>query len=245
MKHSSELLGEALQRARSHWKQHSTEGFQLPPAPPGAADRPPFCVAISREAGARGSEIGREVGRRRQWQVYDRELLEEISAETGLRTELLESLDERQTSWMSDVFETFGGGTRSSSSSYIRTLVHVISGLAAVGRCVVVGRGAAYLLPRDRTLRVRVVGRREDRVACARSRLGSSESEARDWVVRTDRERLEFVRTHFQRNEADLQLFDLVLNSSTFTNENCASLILAALESKREQLETSRRSEAT
>src|SRR5438445_13024366 len=49
-------------------------------------------VAISREAGARGSGIGRRAGRALGWQVYDQELLEYIAQEGTLRQDAVDRL---------------------------------------------------------------------------------------------------------------------------------------------------------
>src|ERR1700738_1361977 len=58
-----------------------------------------FSIAISREAGTTGSPVAVEVGKLLNWHVYDRELLEKIADEMGLRASLLESVEERQQNW--------------------------------------------------------------------------------------------------------------------------------------------------
>ena len=45
---------------------------------------------------ANGTCIAREVGNGVGWHVYDHELLERIAQDMGLRTVLLESVDERE-----------------------------------------------------------------------------------------------------------------------------------------------------
>src|SRR4051794_33035458 len=42
-------------------------------------------IALSREAGARGATIGRRVGRKLGWAVYDKELLEYMAQEEAAR----------------------------------------------------------------------------------------------------------------------------------------------------------------
>jgi hypothetical protein len=39
------------------------------------------------------------------WEVYDRELLEKVAQDIGLRTNLLESVDERRQSWLLEASE--------------------------------------------------------------------------------------------------------------------------------------------
>src|SRR2546430_199101 len=79
---------------------------------------------------------------------------------------------------------------------------------------VIVGRGAAHMLPRATTLRIRLVGTREDRIAATSSRLKISLAEAARWVETTDKQRSRFVKDHFYKDPADPDQYDLVLNAS-------------------------------
>src|SRR6516165_1938589 len=74
-------------------------------APAAQAKRSPlsaraFTVALTREAGTQGTAVAREVGRLLGWNVYDHELLERIAQDMGLRSSLLETVDERQQGWL-------------------------------------------------------------------------------------------------------------------------------------------------
>jgi len=196
---------------------------------PEEAARSPFTVAVSRQPGSRGAEIARLVGQRLGWPVYDRELLQTIGAKTGWRMHLLEDIDERRVSWMEAALSSFAAAPGVSSSAYVRRLVETITALATKGACVIVGRGAAQILPPATTLRVRVVGDHADRVASIAGQRQLTPVEAERWVNDTERERLDFVRTHFLKDPAEPTAHDLVLNSSRFSPEECAELIVEAL----------------
>ena len=112
-------------------------------------------ITISREAGASGTSVAAEVGARLGWPVYDNALLEEIAREMHLRTRLLESVDERRMSWLLQVAESFSQDAPVSENAYVRHLVETILSLGSHGACVIVGRGAAHILPAATTLRVR------------------------------------------------------------------------------------------
>ena len=49
-------------------------------------------VAVTREAGARGSTIARRVGRKLGWQVYDQEMLEYLAQESLVQKGMLDTL---------------------------------------------------------------------------------------------------------------------------------------------------------
>jgi hypothetical protein len=96
---SSERITSGLAQAVEHWKKR--HGASAPPT-----DAPPrWTVAIAREAGSRGSPIAKRVGELLGWPVYDRELLQRIADEKGLRVQLLDSVDEKHTSWLETCLE--------------------------------------------------------------------------------------------------------------------------------------------
>src|SRR5581483_5036620 len=114
--------------------------------------------------------------------------------------------------------------------AFIHRLVKTLLSLSAKGSCVVVGRGAPLVMPPERTLRVRVVASKQDRVRKIREHLGLSSEAAAEWVEKTDRERIGFAKDHFHKDPTDAHLYDLVLNTSRFSFEECADFIVGALE---------------
>lgn len=196
----------------------------------------PFSIALSREVGTQGTQVARAVGQLLGWQVYDHELLEHIAKEMGLRVALLESVDERHQSWMR---ETIGASLASlasggkapwaSESSFVHHLVETVLALGSHGNCVIVGRGSAVILPAETTLRVRLMGPINDRIATYARMLGISERDAAEKVKTTDLQRTEFVQDHFSKDPADPRNYDLILNASRLTVTQCAELIVEAL----------------
>ena len=64
-------------------------------------------VGISREAGAGGSETGRQLGVRLGWEVFDRNLLDHISERFHADRQMLELVDETSSNWVYDVLGTW------------------------------------------------------------------------------------------------------------------------------------------
>ena len=147
----TERLTEALIRANAHWETQRRKTERA------------LSIAISREAGARGSSVAREVGRRLGWTVYDHELLESIAREMKVRASLLESVDEKHKSWLEERVEAFSAIPYVSENAFVRHLVETVLSLGVHGECVIVGRGAAHILPAATTLRVRLIAALDDR----------------------------------------------------------------------------------
>ncbi len=108
-------------------------------------------------------------------------------------------------------------------------LVETVLALGVHGECVIVGRGAAFILPAETTLRVRLVGPGKDRIEALRRKTGVSEREAAHRVRALDRQRNDFIRDHFQKDPTDPRNFDLVLNATRLASRQCADLVVAAV----------------
>jgi cytidylate kinase len=147
----------------------------------------------------------------------------------GVRAELLESVDEQRVSWLRECVEDFAGVPGVRASAYVHHLVETLLALAAHGACVILGRGAAQFLPRETTLRVRLVAPLQERIAAISRERGLTWEEATDYLDRIDRGRIQFVRDHFHKDPTDLQQYDLVLNAGRFSVAGCADLVIAAL----------------
>jgi cytidylate kinase len=74
------------------------------------------------------------------------------------------------------------------------------------------------------------VGTLEDRIEVMMKKLGVSRQEVIRHLEVTDRARTRFVQDHFHKDPADPLHYDLVLNSSRFSDKECADLIIPALE---------------
>jgi cytidylate kinase len=220
------VVDQRLHLLRRHWQGHPAPAHGSPQRSSVVGN---FSVAISREAGAPGMEVARAMGERLHWPVYDREVIDLIAQQSGLRSELLESVDEHDRNWLIEALESFKRRDRVSSAEFVHHLVHVLTALAAHGSCIIVGRGAAACLPRATTLRLRVVADLGDRVNRAASELRTSNEAAQNFVQRVDRERAQFAANHFHRDINDAHNFDIVVNASRLSVQDCAEVGLQAL----------------
>jgi len=223
MKTSSDRLGDFLTGNIRHWqtRHQPTNGL--------VGQTSPFTIALSREAGTQGNAVAQEVASRLGWTVFDRELLEKIAQEMGVRTSLLETIDEKRIGWLEESIQEFMSVPRVATSAYSRHLIQTMLALGAHGECVIVGRGASFLLPQESTLRVRLVAPLDHRITAKSQQLGIPREKAAACIEQTDRDRLEFVRDLLQKDATDPRNYDLMLNTSIFSVADCAHLILEAL----------------
>src|SRR5207244_11260147 len=87
-------------------------------------------VAVSREAGARGGSIGRRVGRKLGWQVYDQELLEYMAQDPTVIQGMKDTLKPDALTWVEGHLERL---LRSESVSLHPSVVNLSRVILALG----------------------------------------------------------------------------------------------------------------
>jgi cytidylate kinase len=191
-----------------------------------------FTIALARDAGAPALEVASEIEQRLGWSVYHRELLQTLARELDVPAAIIEEFDERRQSWLLECLQAFSSRSELSEGRYFRCLLRIIRSLGERGRCVIIGRGAAFILPPQSTLRVRLVGDREDRIAALGRHFGLDHGLAARKAEQINRERALFIRDHFQVDPSKARNYDLVLNSSEWSPADCADFIIEALNHK-------------
>ena len=192
-----------------------------------AADLHPY-VAISREAGAGGAEIGRLVAERLRAHCFDSELLSFMADRYGLPTGLLRLVDETTSTWLHETLRLWLDRRAMTQDEYVMHLGQLMLLAARQETAVFVGRGAQFLLPREQGLAVRVIAPLEQRIARATERHGLDRESAIAHLRATDEGRVFLVRRHFHADVADVRLYDLVVNLERLDLEAAAAVIAAA-----------------
>ena len=216
-------INELVERQGRRWELERRRPA-LPPRP--------RCIALSRLPRSGGAELGRRVAEKLEFGFFGIEIVDQIARELGIQRHLVELLDEQVRSVIDRyVSDSFRRGVVT-ESTYVRQLVRVLATLGEGGRAVILGRGSAYVLRPERTLRVLVAAPRAYRVGRLAVETGLGGQEADDQLKWEDRKRLEFIRHHFDVDPDDPTLYDLVVNTATLGLDAASALVVEALRSK-------------
>jgi cytidylate kinase len=186
-------------------------------------------VAISRETGVGASAIGRLVGERLGWEVFDKSILDRVAERLHEPRSRLDVIDETSPNWVYDVLGACMDNRLVTHEKLLGGLRRVIRALGRRGKVVIVGRGAQFLLPPDKGLVVRLVASDKYRIARIMARMAASESQARRFMLKMDHDRQEFIAKCFHRDATDPHLYDLVLNVESLGQQGTVEQILVAL----------------
>jgi cytidylate kinase len=196
-------------------------------------------VAVSRQFGSGGARIGRAVAQRLNFHYADREILAEAARRLHCEASDIEPMEERTASIWERIGTLFALGapdtpfipptlpsvTEAQLFSVERA---VIESIAAHGRAVIVGRGAAHVLGDSREiLRVFLHAPLANRVSLAMAEYGFSDRAEAEAVVRSsDAERAKFVKGLTGKSWCDASLYDITLDTTAIGAERVADILV-------------------
>jgi cytidylate kinase len=189
-------------------------------------------VTVSREFGSQGAAVGQMVADRLGFSFWHQELVHEVAQRTGARETLIASLDEHLRGPLDEFVAQIFSGVEATAAEYVRQVGQVVHTLERHGGAVVIGRGAQFIVPSERALRVRVICAHEKRINGYASRQGVSEGQARKKVDDTDRERQAFYRKHYGQEVVQPNHYDVMVNTGALSLEAAAEVIVAAYRAK-------------
>jgi cytidylate kinase len=138
----------------------------------------------------------------------------------------LDFVDERTVSWFHEVFGKWLDQQLVSQAEFVHRLGKTVVLAAQHESLVFVGRGAQFILPRNRGLAVRIVAPTKQRIECIKERRHCSRHDAEKFITETDKGRADFVQRYFHRDVADPHLYDFVINLENVSRDAAVNLIV-------------------
>ncbi|HEX2985348.1 MAG TPA: cytidylate kinase-like family protein [Caproiciproducens sp.] len=198
--------------------------------------------SIARQYGSGGKEIGKILSQQLDIPFYDKELITMAADESGISEEVFQQADERASSSLlySLMMGSYTLGNCSDlngdlpvSDNLFLIQANLMKKLAAQGPCVIVGRCADFILHNNKNLfRVFIHADRFARMDRVVQEYGIEPEKAAQYLVKKDRQRANYYSFYTNRKWGDPDNYDLMLDSSTFSAEKAAELILNAAESR-------------
>lgn len=190
-------------------------------------------ITISREFGSGGRTIGKLVAEKLGYRFYDNDLIDRVVIESGLSKEIVEKYDEYAThknSFLYSLVVNIGGNDAYGGMSFASRVqiaqINVIKKIADEGKCVIIGRGADYIL-RDRTDCLHVFIRADIDYRAKRiiENYGETDKKIEQRLKDKDTRRKVFYHSFTQREWGYCENYNLMLDSSSIGIENCVNII--------------------
>jgi cytidylate kinase len=192
----------------------------------------PAVITIESEMGTYDVEIAQAVADALHVPVHDRDILSRIAQDARVSQATVDTLDREVQSSIEDRILALMNERNFDRHDYMIGLRRTIHQIWDAGTSVIMGHGAAYVVPREHTLAVKLVapeGERARRVATQRN-IGYEH--ARRLVHESDLKHHAYIERYFNRTTKDAEAFDLVLDTAGFGVRENAALILQAFRFK-------------
>lgn len=195
-------------------------------------------ITIGRQFGSAGHDIGKLIAKELGFKFYDKELVEMAAKKENISADTINEADEKATS---SLLYSLSSGSLSfrgvSGLLYYEMPLNdklfivqsnIIKTVAKNGDCVIVGRCADYVLENEEGIdlyNVFVHAPLEFRTARVMEALGLSEKQAREKVIKIDKQRKTYYNYYSNRDWGKLSNYDIVVNTYKLGIENSAKFI--------------------
>ena len=198
-------------------------------------------LTMDREYGCGAPIIAKRLADHLGWTLWDELLITEIAKTAKVAPEAARRCDERLDPWLHRSAKTFWQGYARGFSPtqpgaldtdcMVSMVQLVIEDTARHGNCVIVGRGAPYLL-RDRkdAFHVFLFAPWEEKIRRL-VRSGKTQSEAEKLVETVDRERADFIKHYFGKEWPNRQLYHLMINTA-IGDDNVIAIVLNTMRAR-------------
>jgi cytidylate kinase len=183
-------------------------------------------VTIEREYGAAGSVVAAKLANRLGWDLLDQSLTADIARRAEVDSSAVARCDEQVDPMLYRLAKVFWRGSHEralplpegsqfDTDRMVRLATEIIEAAGEKGNCVIVGRGAPYIL-RHRTdaMHVFVFAPREFKVDYLVRTQNMDQKKAAGLVDSIDSERASFIKHYFGKDWPNRHLYDLMINSA-------------------------------
>ena len=192
-------------------------------------------LAIEREFGSGGREVGMKVAEAAGISYYDGNLLEKVTERYGESANILNTYDEKWTGSLLFNISMAAGYSQGNDQSKIYQMGYevgeTIQRLQRESPSVFIGRCATHILKDNPgVLRVFIYSSDEKkRIRRIVEKENVSESEAKKMMDKRDKARRNYFRFWTQKDWADRGNYDMELNTSVLSTDECAEILLYAM----------------
>ena len=186
-------------------------------------------VSVSREYGSNGAMLAERIAAELGFTLFHQEVIHEMAASAKTSKRIVETLDEKGLNLLEESIAYLVNERHLWPDQYLRHLMRVIGTIGRHERSVIVGRCANFILPPEKTLRVRVIAPLPIRIQTIAKRLEISEADARKQVLKTDSDRRAFSRKYFYADLTDPFHYDLLINTGRTSIDTAVAIVRAAV----------------
>lgn len=180
-------------------------------------------IAIGREFGSGGRELGRRLSEKLGFAYYDQEIISEIARRTEMSEQYVQSIVEHKPSFSFPIhigrsFYPAPTPVFDQSMTVYQEQARIITEMAQKSDCVIVGRCGDYILKEYEPFRIFVYADMESKIKRCRQKASEeeqmSDKELKQHILGIDKKRAKYYEFYTGHKWGDKLNFDLCINTS-------------------------------
>lgn len=191
-------------------------------------------ITISRTTGCGARDISDKLAKDLGYTVWDSEIMAQIFDSIKLSKSKLHLVDERAFS----NYKNFAGDAFSfncmNNFTYMKELTKILYNICLDNKAIIIGRGANFLI-KD-ALHVRLDADINKRIPKIAADLKSSRIIAKDYILKTDKKRTDFINKCFGKDTVRNFRYDLTIDTDNFSYDDVCEIIKVAMELHKKNL---------
>lgn len=199
-------------------------------------------ITIGRQFGSGGHEIGERLSKLLGIPLYDRNLVEMAADKLGMDSEMAASIDEKalmnfmttyQSPWGANMPYYLAEYGETQSDKLFLAQSAVIKSLAEAGPCIIIGRGADFILKDyPGLINVFICASKEDRIKRLMEVRNYSKKEAESKMKKNDKSRRTYYETYTGQEWGSINSHQMLLNVSLLGADRIVEILKSIYESQ-------------
>lgn len=177
-------------------------------------------ITISREFGSGGREVGKRLADELGMSYYDKEIITEMSKETGLSEEYIKNISEKGIYPYAFQFaKSFAmySGVQSNQTEILVAQQKILKKIAEKGNCIIVGRGADIILKEYKPMKLFIYSNMESKINRCKMKRKDEElpsKELENKILQIDKDRKKYHEIISNIEWGDKRNYHLCINTS-------------------------------
>ena len=203
--------------------------------------QPHYVITLGRKYGSGGGEVAKKLSEKLGIPYYDKEILQMVADESGIKESYFHVADERAgdkilykviKSMAPKISSPSVNGNILSDDNLFMFQSQVIQKLAEQESCIIIGRCADVVLKdHPRVARICINTDKISRLLRLKERVGvDTNKEIEKIMKKTDKQRADYYNYYTGKKWADMNNYDLILDSGVLGIDTCVDVIAAYAE---------------
>ena len=186
-------------------------------------------ITVCLEPGSGGRLIAEEIAKRLNFTLFDKNILVSMANTAAVESRSLDNIEQNRPSGVQDFITSLMDKHYVYTGDYVSFLKQQVEIIGKLGRGVIVGRGANFILPPKDRFSIRVIAPLDIRVRNVSFRNGVPLAEAKKRIRNREQRRKTFIRETFHEDIADIMHYDLIINTARMDLETAVESVIGTI----------------